>query len=76
MIFVNLWSDDAECPDRKLIYIGNPSDEIWTAKNGTKLIVRSMADNHIKNCYRMVRPLDEHWALVFEAELAKRGVKI
>ena len=37
--FVNIWSDDAELPERKLIYVGNPSDEIWTTKAGNKLTV-------------------------------------
>ena len=74
--FVNIWSDDAALPERKLIYVGNPSDEIWTTKAGNKLTVGSMTDDYIENCYRMVRPLDEYWSLVFEAELAKRGIKI
>ena len=73
---VNIWSDDAALPERKLIYVGNPSDEIWTTKAGDKLTVGSMTDDHIKNCYRMVRPLDKYWSLVFEAELTKRGIKI
>lgn len=76
MIFVNMWSDDAAFPEQKLIYTGNSSDEIWTTKAGGKLTVGSMTDDHIKNCYRMIIPLDKHWSLVFEAELAKRDIKI
>lgn len=74
--FVNMWSDDAALPERKLIYVGSPSDEIWTTKAGNKLTVGSMTDDYIENCYRMVRPLNEYWSLVFRAELAKRGIKI
>lgn len=76
MIFVNMWSDDAVLPERKLIHAGNSSDEIWTTKAGVNLTVGSMTDDHIENCYRMVRPLNRYWSLVFEAELAKRGIKI
>ena len=76
MIFVNMWSDDAAFPEQKLIYVGNPSDEIWTTKAGNKLTVGSMTNDHIENCYRIIRPLNEYWSLVFEAELTKRGIKI
>jgi len=79
MIFVNMWSDNAVLPERKLIYAGNPSEEIWTTQTGKRLTVGGMTDTHVQNCYYMLRremSLDEHWLVVFKAELDKRGIKI
>lgn len=79
--FINIWDvcSGFSLPERKLIYAGNPSDEIWTTKAGKRLTVGSMTDAHIINCYDMVRQgrlLDEYWLAVFEAELAKRDIEI
>lgn len=44
---------------------------VWTTKNGTKIPVSKMTDDHIKNCMSMVG-MDDIWYEVFDAELKRR----
>lgn len=77
MTFMYRWSYEIDCLGNELIYIGNSSDEIWTTKEGKRIRVGDMTDDHIRNCYAMVmKTRHEDWQLVFKAELDKRKITI
>ena len=74
MVF-NRWSDEMDSPNNEPVYIGyagNPSEEIWTMKDGTKIRVGDMTDTHLRNCYGMVEDKNLFWSQVFKAETEKR----
>ena len=77
---INRWSDDIEAPWNETVYIGyagNPSEETWTMKDGTHIKVGDMSDEHVYNCYNMVKNSDRlFWSQVFKAEMEKRTAKI
>lgn len=77
---INRWSDEMASPWNETIYIGysgNPSEEIWTMKDGTKIRVGDMTDEHLQNCYNMVHKSERlFWPQVFEAEIEKRAAKV
>ena len=54
------------------------SDAVWTTKEGKRLRVGDMSDEHIKNCYQFVSDMDdgEDWKSVFKAEAIKRGIEL
>lgn len=70
---INRWSDGMESPCNEPIYIGNPSKELWTTKDGQQIRVGDMTDTHLRNCYRMVEDAGSiFWQQVFKAETEKR----
>ena len=72
---INRWSDEMASPWNETVYIGysgNPSEEIWTMKDGTKILVGELSDIHLKNCWKMVEGKSGFWERVFEAETKKR----
>lgn len=74
MTIINRWSDGMDSPENNPIYAGNPSDEIWTTKEGKKIRVGDMTDTHVRNCYNMVvNTRSEYWHNVFKAEMEKRS---
>lgn len=51
--------------------------KIWTAKDGTKIPVKDMTDNHIQNTINLIKRKDKRdyylpWLKVFEDELKDR----
>ena len=75
MSVINCWSDDIDCPENYPIYSGNSSNEIWTTKNGERIKIGDMSDDHVFNCYSIVMQTgSEYWQLVFKAELDKRNI--
>ena len=77
MTIINRWSDGIDSPENNPIYVGNPSDEIWTTKDEKRIRVGDMTDEHISNCYKFVKNTpSEYWKKVFEAEMKLRGMKI
>lgn len=48
----------------------------WETKEGKKLRPKEMTTNHIINCMKIVKDIDEEWYCIFKEELEKRGVKI
>lgn len=77
MTIINRWSDDIECPENNPIYVGNPSDKIWTTEDERRIRVGDMTDGHIRNCYNFVKNTTlEFWLPIFKAELDKRGINI
>lgn len=76
---INRWSDDMDAPFNNPVYIGyagDPSEEIWTMKDGTRIKVGDMSDGHIYNCYNMVKNSERlFWSQVFKAEIEKRTHK-
>ena len=78
MIAINNWNCDSDSnyPDNNPIYVYDSSDEIWTTKEGKKLRVKDMTDNHVRNCYHIVKAVsNKYWMIVFKEELDKRGIK-
>ena len=72
---INRWSDEMDSPNNEPVYVGydgNPSKEIWTMKDGTKVLVGELSDIHLKNCWKMVEGKSKFWEQVFEAETKKR----
>ena len=77
MTIINRWSDDIECPENNPMYVGNPSNEIWTTKEEKRIRVGDMTDDHIRNCYAMVmNTRSTYWQSVFRMELEKRGIDV
>lgn len=77
MTVINRWSDNIESPENNPIYMGNPSDKIWTTKNERRIRVGDMTDDHVRNCYNFVKNTTlEFWQPIFKAELDKRGICI
>ena len=73
MTIINRWSDHIDSPENNPIYIGNPSDEVWTTKEGQIIRVGDMTDTHVRNCYNMVMGTrSEYWQNVFRMEMEKR----
>lgn len=54
------------------------SDAVWTTKEGKRLRVGDMSDEHIKNCYQFVSDMGdgEGWRSVFKAEAIKRRIEL
>lgn len=78
MIVINNWNCDSDLnyPDNNPIYVYDSLDETWTTKDGKKLRVKDMTDNHVRNCYYMVKAVsNKYWMTVFKEELDKRGIK-
>lgn len=78
MIVINNWNCDSDLnyPDNNPIYVYDSLDETWTTKDGKKLRVKDMTDNHVRNCYHMVKVAsNKYWMIVFKEELDKRGIK-
>ena len=71
-MIINRWSDDMDSPNNEPIYCGNPSEEIWTMRDGTEIRVGDMTDIHLKNCWNMVDGKSPIWEQIFEAETKKR----
>ena len=69
---INRWSDEIDSPWNSPVYCGNPSKEIWTMRDGTKIRVGDMTDIHLNNCWKMVEGKSTVWEQVFEAETKKR----
>ena len=69
---INRWSDEIGSPCNEPIYCGNPSEEIWTMRDGTEIRVGDMGDLHLKNCWKMVEGKSAFWEQVFKAETEKR----
>ena len=61
-----------DCPNNEPIYCGDPSEEIWTMRDGTELRVGDMSDLHLKNCWNMIAGKSPIWEQIFEAETKKR----
>ncbi len=77
MTVINRWSDDMDSPWNEPVYVGNPSNEIWTTKEEKRIRVGDMTDNHVRNCYNMVmNTRSTYWQSVFRMELEKRGIRI
>lgn len=75
-MLINRWSDDIDCPENNPVYVGNPSDEIWTTEDEKHLRVGDMTDKHVINCYKFVcKTPSIYWQSVFRKELIKRGIK-
>ena len=75
-MLINRWSDDIDCPENSPVYVGNPSDEIWTTQDEKHLRVGDMTDAHVINCYKFVcKTPSIYWQNVFRKELIKRGIK-
>ncbi len=69
---INRWSDEIDAPWNEPIYSGDPSEEIWTMRDGAKIRVGDMTDLHLKNCWRMVEGKNTIWEQIFKAETEKR----
>ena len=69
---INRWSDEIDSPWNLPVYSGNPSKEIWTMRDGTKIRVGDMTDIHLNNCWKMVEGKSTVWEQIFEAETKKR----
>ena len=77
MTVVNRWSDGIESPENNPIYVGNPSNEIWTTKEEKRIRVGDMTDDHVRNCYNMAMNAPSTcWRSIFRMELEKRGITI
>ena len=77
MTIINRWSDGIESPENNPIYVGNPSNEIWTTKEEKRIRVGDMTDDHVRNCYNFVKNTTlEFWSPIFKSELDKRGIRI
>lgn len=75
MIAINRWDDHIDSPDNNPIYVGNPSNEVWTTRDEQRIRVGDMTDNHVRNCYNMVRGTrSEYWQNIFKMEMEKRGL--
>ena len=75
MTIINRWSDHIDSPDNNPIYVGNPSDEVWTTKEENRIRVGDMTDAHVRNCYKMAMGTrSEYWQNVFRMEMEKRGL--
>ena len=72
MTIINRWDGDIDSPDNNPIYVGNPSNEVWTTKEGKRVRVKNMTDDHVRNCYKFVK--SEYWKNVFRMEMEKRGL--
>ena len=66
-MILNRHSDDMDSPWNEPIYCGNPSKEIWTMRDGTKICVGDMTDIHLKNCWKMVDGKSSIWEQIFKA---------
>lgn len=74
-MFINRWSDNIDSPENHPVYIGNPSDEIWTTEDKRQLRVGDMSDAYVINCYKFVcKTPNVYWQNVFRKELLKRGI--
>ena len=75
MTIINRWSDHIDSPENNPIYVGNPSNEVWTTKEEKRIRVGDMTDAHVCNCYNMVmNTRSEYWPNVFRMEMEKRGL--
>lgn len=69
---MSLFSDyEAEYEFERDFAFGVPSDT-WKTKDGRKIKVSEMTEQHIKNCMRLVGE-DDGWYGVFYKELKRRG---
>jgi hypothetical protein len=69
---INRWSGELDLPFNEPIYCGNPSNEIWTMRDGAQIRVGAMTDLHLRNCWKMVEGKSPIWEQIFEAETKKR----
>jgi hypothetical protein len=74
-MLINRWSDEMDSPWNEPIYCGDPSEEIWTMRDGTEIRVGDMTDIHLNNCWKMVDGKSPIWKQIFEAETKKRAEK-
>ena len=74
-MIINRWSDEMDSPWNEPVYCGDPSEEIWTMRDGTKIRVGDMTDIHLKNCWNMIDGKSPIWEQIFEAETKKRTEK-
>lgn len=89
MIQINRWSDNFEVPENNPIIVEDDfSEYIWTMKDGTKIKIKNMTNEHILNTINMLNKLInysdeensvlevyEYWIHIFTQELKKRKVK-
>lgn len=69
---MSLFSDyEAEYKFERDFPFGVPSDT-WKTKDGRKIKLSKMTEQHIKNCMRLVGK-DDGWYGVFYRELKRRG---
>lgn len=77
MTIINRWGDHIDSPENNPVYVGNPSNEVWTTKEEKRIRVGDMTDTHIRNCYNMVmNTRSEYWQNVFRMEMKKRGIEL
>lgn len=68
--------------ERELVYARAASmaeKGIWETKDGQRLNVQDMTDNHITNCLAMLKrsgsPYADPFIIMFEKEQKRRGIK-
>ena len=72
---MSLWSDyEAEAQFAKDFPHGVPCDE-WVTRDGSKIKLRNMTVQHIRNCMRVVGE-DDPWYGTFVQELRRRGKNV
>lgn len=74
-MILNRWSDEIDSPENYPIFVyeGNPSEEVWTMRDGTQIRVGDMTSSHLQNCYKMaLNSRNLFWIRVFKAETEKR----
>ena len=75
MVVINRWSDYTASPENNPIHIEKLIDKVWTTRDGKKLLISEMSDEHVKNCYHMVRDSD-YWKTIFKLEIENRGLVV
>lgn len=68
---MSLWSDIEADYEFERAYPFGVAGDTWQTKDGRKIKVKDMTEQHIQNCMRVVGE-DDGWYFVFQQELRRR----